>query len=96
MPVEDKPVHHLVRKQHHEAGCHSARIQHSAYRIVPMDYRTFTGEIVPSYSSTAPCRQVGRKFNDVWVPLDECMGCDNPKDFDYINKSRQDIDNEFK
>ena len=41
-----------------------------------------------------PCRQVGRRFNGVWVPLDECLGCKAEKDVAYISKSREMIDQE--
>ena len=39
-----------------------------------------------------PCRQVGRRFNGTWVPLDECLGCKAEKDEMYISKARIDID----
>lgn len=97
MPVDDLPISDKVRFSSVPlAGCHSERLTRDAYYVAPLEYRTFTGEIVPAAFSTSICRQVGRKFNGAWVPLDDCMGCKQPKDWDYINKSRKDIDEEFK
>ena len=44
------------------------------------------------------CRQVGQKVLGRWVPLPDCVGCDPAvavRDWEYIVKSRNDIDQEF-
>ena len=88
MPVEDIEVHHKVRKDSATAGCYNR--QTASERQYAM---TFTGERYEN-SMTATCRQIGRKFNGMWVPLDECVGCQAVKDEEYIAKARMDIDRE--
>ena len=96
MPVDDLPVHPLVSHRTVPlAGCHSERLKRDAYYIQPLEYRTFTGEIVPTSSGASACRQVGMRTDAGWTHLPDCEGCNQVKDYEYINKSRKDIDNEF-
>lgn len=88
MPVEDIDVHHKVRKISATAGCYNRKqVSDRQYAM------TFTGEIYENVMSPS-CRQIGRKFNGMWVPLDECVGCQAVKDEEYIAKARMDIDRE--
>lgn len=89
MPVDDVAVHPKVRRDRHTAGCYDR----SPPPIDPVPIRTFTGEVYFSEASHQ-CRQVGRKFNGAWIPLDECLGCKATKDEAYITKARIDIDTE--
>ncbi len=90
MPVENHAIHHKVRHARPPAGCYNR----PANPVDPVPARTFTGEIY--FPPLAICRQIGRKYNGAWVPLDECMGCTSAKDEAYIEKARLDIDQEMK
>ena len=86
--IEDNPIHHSVRHSAPPSGCYDR-----TWRSV-QTYTTFTGEVVVSRFDQA-CRQIGRKFNGAWVPLDECLGCKAQKDGEYILQARAAIDKEM-
>ena len=90
MPVDSHATHPSTQRTNHRADCHSK----DGSELRP-SYETFTGERV-QHNLTYACRQMGRKYNGAWVPLDECMGCKSVKDEAYITKARQDIDRESK
>lgn len=88
MPVQDIPVHPIVRHERIRPGCYD-RTGNAA-----VIYRTFSDEMVVSEFHDAICRQIGRKVGDKWHPLSECMGCQARKDNGYISQAREAIDRE--
>jgi hypothetical protein len=99
MPVEDVAVHPSVKHTHPPAACHSTPLPKEGYFVLERNYTPdgryhLEDRFIP-HRMSLPCRQIGRKFNGAWVPLDECMGCKTLKDTEYIEKARLAIDREF-
>ena len=49
--------------------------------------------VMVEHTMSTLCRAIGEKVDGRWKPLDECVGCEAPKDVPYIDKSRRMIDN---